>query len=168
MQYLPASRSAFVDAGAASFHAERSDAVNKSKSYKENLVDWGTLAANLAAHLAELPQLAADQRALADLVAQARALQEERERARAYLQDLNQRRMAVVGQALRVQSRIAEGVRNAYDLDSEKLVEFGVKPRRKKVRRSPQERLERARQAAARLAGEIAALEAAKPPAAEA
>lgn len=137
--------------------------MSKSKSYKEKLVDWGTLADNVASHLTDFPHLATDQKALADLVTQARGMQDQRDTTKAGLQDLNQQRRALASQATRLQNRLAAGVRNAYDVDSERLVEFGIKPVRKKVRRSASAKLESAQKAAARLAAKIAALEAAKP-----
>jgi len=139
----------------------------KSKSYKENLVDWQTMVDNLSTRLADLPHLTADHKALTDMVAQAHGLQEQRDAHKAGLQDLNQQRRTLAGQAKRLQNRLAAGLRNAYDLDSEKLVEFGIKTRRKLVRRSRLAKLESAQKAAARTAAELAALEAAVQPAAK-
>ena len=138
--------------------------MSKSKSYKENLVDWQTLAENLAPRLTDLPHLAADQKALADLVAQAHTMQDQRDAHKASLQDLNKQRQALAAQAKRVQNRLGLGLQNAFDVDSEKLVEFGVKPRRKKVRRSHAAKLELAQKAVARAAARAAALAAEKPP----
>jgi len=138
--------------------------MSKSKSYKENLVDWQTLAENLAPRVPDLPHLAADQKALSDLVAQAHTLQDQRDAHKASLQDLNKQRQTLAAQAKRVQTRLAVGLRNAFDVDSEKLVEFGVKPRRKTVRRSRAAKLESAQKAVARAAAHAAALEAEKPP----
>jgi hypothetical protein len=138
--------------------------MSKSKSYKENLVDWQTLVDNLSARLADLPHLTADHKSLADLVTHAQSVQDQRDAHKAGLQDLNQQRRALAVQARRLQNRLAAGLRNAFDVDSEKLVEFGVKPRRKQFRRSRAAKLESAQKAAARAVAHAAALEAAKPP----
>src|SRR5436305_10885761 len=105
-------------------YTERSDTMSKSKSYKENLVDWQTLAENLAPRLTDLPHLAADQKALADLVAQAHTMQDQRDAHKASLQDLNKQRQALAAEAKRVQTRLADNLRGAFNSDSEKLVEF--------------------------------------------
>jgi len=141
--------------------------MSKSKSYKENLVDWQTLAENLAPRVPDLPHLAADQKALSDLVAQAHALQDQRDAHKASLQDINKQRRVLATQARRVQNRLAASLRGTFDPDSEKLVEFGVKPRRKTVRRTREAKLASAQKVAARAAAEVAALEAAKQPAAK-
>jgi len=141
---------------------------SKSKSFKEHLVDWQTLADNLATHMSDLPQLAADQKALADLVAQAHTLQDQRDVQKAGVQDLNKQRQALAVQARRLQNRLGAGLRNAFDLDSEKLVAFGVKPRRKVVRRSAAAKLDSAQKAASRAVAEVADLEAQKPQAVKA
>jgi hypothetical protein len=145
-------------------YTERSDTMSKSKSYKENLVDWQTLVDNLSPHLGDLPQVAADQKMLADLVTQAHALQDQRDAIKASLQDLNKQRLGLAAQAKRAQTRIASSLRGAFDPDSEKLVAFGVKPRRKTVRRSHAAKLESAQKAAARAAARAAELEAEKSP----
>jgi len=142
--------------------------MSKSKSYKENLVDWQTLAENLAPRLGDLPHLAADQKALTDLVAQAHALQDQRDAHKASLQDVNRQRRDLSVKAKRVQTRLAVGLKQAFDVDSEKLVEFGVKPRREVLRRSRATKVELAQKAAARAAARAAALEAEKPPAVKA
>jgi len=136
---------------------------SKSKRYNDHLIDWQTLADNLSTRLGDLPHLAADQKALADLVTQARTMQDQREAHKAGLQDLNKQRLTLAGQARRLQNRLAAGLRNAFDLDSEKLVEFGVQPRRKPIRRSAADKLESAQKAAARATAKVTALEAQKP-----
>jgi hypothetical protein len=138
--------------------------MSKSKSYKENLVDWQTLVENLSSRLGDLPHLAADQKALADLVTQAHTMQDQRDAHKASLQDLNKQRQALAARATRIQNRLAASLRGAFDVDSEKLVEFGVKPRRKVARRTRAAKLESAQKAAARAAARAAALEAEKPP----
>jgi hypothetical protein len=140
---------------------------SKSKSYKENLVDWQTLVDNLAPRLGDLPHLAVDHKALTDLVTQAHVLQKQREVQKAGLLDLNKQRRTLAGQAKRLQNRLAAGLQNAFDVDSETLVEFGVKPRRKPVRKARLTKLESAERAAGRAAAEVAALEADKPPTAK-
>jgi hypothetical protein len=142
--------------------------MNKSKSYKENLVDWQTLAENLAPRLGDMPHLAADQKALSDLVTQAHTLQDQRDAHKASLQDLNQQRRTLAAEAKRVQNRLASVLRGTFNSDSEKLVEFGVKPRRKTVRRTREAKLASAQKAAARAAAQVAELEEQKPPAVKA
>jgi hypothetical protein len=149
-------------------YKERSDTMSKSKSYKENLVDWQTLADNLAPRLGDMPHLAADQKALADLVTQAHTLQDQRDAHKASLQDINKQRQTLAVQAKRVQNRLSASLRGTFDPDSEKLVEFGVKPRRKTVRRTREAKLASAQKAATRATAQVEALEAQKPPAVKA
>jgi len=91
-------------------------------------------------------------------------MQDQRDAHKAILQDLNQQRRTLAGHARQLQNRLAAGLRNAFDLDSEKLVEFGIKPHRKVLRRSRATKVELAQKAAARAAARAAALEAEKPP----
>jgi hypothetical protein len=120
--------------------------------FKEKLVNWQSLVDNLAPKLGELPHLAADHAALAALLPKARELQSSQEAAVAQLRDVNRQRAEMLRQGIQLGKSLGHGLKQAFGETSQKLLQYGVKPRQPLVRRkrqSAQEKLARSASQAA-------------------
>jgi len=138
--------------------------MSNPKSFDDKLNDWQALVDNLKPHLTDLPNLSIDQASLSTLVTQTRALQAQQDSHLASLRDIVSQRNVLAVEARKARNRLVAGLQSAFDHSSDKLLEFGIKPR---VRRSGLRltKLEKAQKAAARAAARAAELAAAKPPA---
>ena len=121
------------------------------RSIRESLVDWQQMLDNLAPRLAELPHLLPLHTELAALVAAATALESERSIQEARLREVNHERTVAHTQGRDLRNRLVAGLQGTFGPESEQLIEFGINPRPRNARRrrlSPEERAERAREAA--------------------
>jgi septal ring factor EnvC (AmiA/AmiB activator) len=138
--------------------------MSRTKVFDTRLNDWQALVDNLKPHLGDLPNLAADHAALTGLIGQTRTLQAQQDLHLASVRDVVSQKNALAAQARKARNRLVAGLQSAFDHESEKLLEFGVKPRarRSNLRLTP---VQKAEKAAARATARAAAL-AAKQPAA--
>jgi hypothetical protein len=120
--------------------------------FKEKLVNWQALVDTLAPKLGDLPHLAPEHTALTALLQRARDLQKTQEIARAQLRDTNRQRVEVLNQGNDLNTRLADGLKHALGNVSEKLIEFGVKPRPRVIRRHRLNAQEKAARDASRAA----------------
>jgi len=134
--------------------------MSKPKTLGESLADWQAMVANLVPYLAALPHLADDAGALAAVVARSKALESKRSRQEARLRKVNSERRAAAREGRMLRNRLAAGVKHAFGLESKKLIEFGVKPRPEKPRRTGLTAREKAQRAAERAACKAAEIEA--------
>ncbi len=121
------------------------------KSIRESLVDWQQMLDNLAPRLGELPHLRPLHDDLAALLAAATALETERSRQEARLREVNHERQLSHRQGRDLRNRLVAGLQGTFGPESEELIEFGIKPRPREVRRrrlSLEEKAERASQRA--------------------
>jgi septal ring factor EnvC (AmiA/AmiB activator) len=136
--------------------------MSRTKVFDTRLNDWQALVDNLKPHLAELPNLAADHAALTGLIDQTRALQAQQDLHLASVRDVVTQKNALAAQAGKARNRLVAGLQSAFDHESDKLLEFGVKPRarRSNLRLTA---LQKAENAAARAAARAAKLAAKQP-----
>lgn len=116
---------------------------------------------NLAPHLTDIPQLAADHAALGNALAQARDLEGQQETAKGHLRDLNVRRKKQADETADLRRRLTTGLQSALGPDNTALLEFGIRPRRTTQRRrslTPAEKAARAAERAQRAAAKAAEL----------
>ncbi len=119
------------------------------QSFKDNLADWQALVDNLKQHLTDMPALAPDHDALAAVVTQAHMLESQQDLHIADLRDVNQQRRVTATQGRTLRSRLATGLKLALGAESERLLEFGIKPRPRVVRTQRLTSGEKAQQTAA-------------------
>jgi hypothetical protein len=110
---------------------------------------WHSLVENLTAHLDELPNLAEDHSELAALLVEAHELEAQQRVCEAGLREVNRRRYALVVRGRGLRNRLAAGLRSAYGLESDRLIEFGMKPRPRVIRRERPSKARRAQREAA-------------------
>jgi len=120
--------------------------------FKEKLVNWQSLVDNLAPRLGELPHLTADHAALAALLPKARELQSSQEAALAQLRDVNQQRAEMIRQVIQLSKSLGHGLKQAFGETSQKLLQYGVKPRQPTIRRKRQSVQEKLARSASRAA----------------
>jgi len=125
--------------------------MSKPKSFKESLVDWQTMADNVAVHLDEMPHLRELRDSLAALADRAQALQAQREVYAANLREVNRERAVTLAAGRDLRIRLAFALQAVLGVHSERLVEFGVLPRPRFARRHRLRKADKA--AAARAAG---------------
>jgi len=129
----------------------------KTTRFKEKLINWQSMFDTLAPKLTDMPQFTADHTALGVVLAQGRDLEKRQDIALGELRDVNQLRKEMIAQGAELRDRLASGVQAVLGRKSEKLLEFGVKPRPRIVRRK---RLTNAEKAARDAAAKAAASEA--------
>jgi len=120
-----------------------------TKRFKEKLIDWQTMFDTLAPKLTDMPQFTADHTALGTVLADARDLEKRQDIARSELQDINQQRKEMIQQGGDLRDRLASGVQSVLGRKSEKLIEFGVKPKARLIRRKRLTKAEKAARDAA-------------------
>ncbi len=133
-----------------------------SKSFNTLIGNGQVLYDNLAPHLTDIPQLAADHAALGNALAQARDLEGRQETAKGQLRELNQQRRQAAQQAADLRRKLTATLKGSLGTDTLKLLEFGVKPRPQKLQRqrlTPAQKAARAAERAAAKATELAAKE---------
>ncbi len=108
----------------------------KPKSFKENLVVWRTMVDNLAPQLDRLPRLRASHASLTALLDRAAALQAEQAVHAAKLRQVNRERAAAAREGRKLRNYIALSLQHELGESSERLIEFGVKPRARRRRRN--------------------------------
>ena len=117
-------------------------------SFKASLSAWRSMAGNLAAHLDEMPQLRDLQEALQAIVDRGTALIVESSAHEASLRAVNHEKTVVFEEGRELRNQLAVGLQAAMGLHSERLLEFGVRPRPRETRRNRPSRAERAELAA--------------------
>lgn len=106
-------------------------------SMREQFARFQALASNLQAHLVELPGLAANHTAFEELVGRIQASLAEQDVLASRTSDLIRTREQDMKQALELRHRLAGQLQGQFGTTSERLREFGLKPRRRRPRRKP-------------------------------
>ena len=106
----------------------------KGRTKPERIARWKVIAAGLKPQLAELPLLDPLHAELESIILQSEELDARHEALKAETQDLNRTRdeLAVRGDELR--NRLAATLQTVHGFQSEKLIEFGIQPRRPRGR----------------------------------
>lgn len=103
-------------------------------SFAEDTGDWSFLLRSVGKHEGEVPflqELLIELRLILDTV---RKLETERLELKARDQQISRESDALRNRGRNVAGRIRSGLKSHYGSDSEQLTEFGVNPRRRKIR----------------------------------
>jgi hypothetical protein len=99
---------------------------------------WDVLNANLKTRLQDLPQLAEGQAEFEKLINEDLALFAQQSQLTASARDIVVQRRTLAKSGNRLREFLAAGLRHHFGSESQKLVEFGVKPQaRKKKKKDP-------------------------------
>lgn len=108
-------------------------------SIADLILDWETLLAKIRASAAGLPGLEAFIAPLEKLLADAKELTARLETSRGIKQQESQQRRELLREGINLTSRIRSALKAHYGLQNERLVEFGIRPIRSRIRaRTPQ------------------------------
>ena len=129
-----------------------------TKSFNTLIGNGQVLFDNLAPHLTDIPQLAADHAALGTALTQARDLEGQQEIAKGQLRELNAQRKQAAQQAAGLRRKLAASLKGALGPDAMKLLEFGVKPLPQNVQRKRLTPAQKAARAAERAVAKAAKL----------
>jgi hypothetical protein len=133
-----------------------------SQRFKNLVGDGQVLYDNLAPHLTDIPQLAADHAALGNALSQARDLEGRQETAKGQLRELNDQRDQIARQTADLRRKLTATLKGSLGTDTLKLLEFGVKPRPQTLKRqrlTPAQKAARAAERAVAKAAKLAAAE---------
>ncbi len=98
-------------------------------SFAEQMNLCEVLGTNLTPHLEAMPHLGVYHKELVDLVAMGRTLESQRGFHEAELRETNAKRRDIDQRARNVRSRLAAALQSNFGPTSERLLEFGLKPR---------------------------------------
>lgn len=99
------------------------------------ITNWELTNTNLKPHLAEMPQVQPLQLELEGVIAEGRDLDRRQEVARSQVQDLIHQRQDLEKRGEALRRRIAAHLRGTFGFTSDQLVQFGVNPRPRVIRR---------------------------------
>lgn len=103
-------------------------------SFADLVVDWEQLSVALVANKADLPHLEALGIELQALLEKARNLSIQQDAQKAVVQQTTKEMMAAIDQGKLLATQLRAGVLSVYGSRSEKLVEFRMKPYRRRTR----------------------------------
>lgn len=104
-------------------------------TYGESVVTWQAMADSVARRLEEMPQLRELHTGLQALIDRALALEAQRDQCNARLRAVNQERRTALAEGRDLRNRVAALLQGYLGLESERLLEFGVTPRKRNPRR---------------------------------
>ncbi len=116
----------------------------KGSSIPERIARWKVISAGLRPLLTDMPHLAVLHAELERIITQAEELDVRAEALKAESREVNSNRETVVRAGDNLRGRLGASLQTAYGFQSEKLIEFGLKPRKARgrdkkprVRRNP-------------------------------
>jgi hypothetical protein len=109
--------------------------MRSANSFASKVTSWEILATNLQPYLEGMPHLQGFYEQLLVLILLARGLDSQQESARAQARELTRRRQEAEREGENMRSRIAAHLRATFGFTSEQLVQFGINPRPRVVRR---------------------------------
>ncbi|HEX4964600.1 MAG TPA: hypothetical protein VF173_27535 [Thermoanaerobaculia bacterium] len=113
--------------------------MRSAKVFANKITNWDLTNTNVKPHLAEMPQVQPLQVELEAVIAEGRALDSQQEVARSQARDLNNQRLDIEKRGENLRRRIASHLRGTFGFTSEQLIQFGVNPRPRSIRRKKAE-----------------------------
>lgn len=107
-------------------------------SFADVITDWEKLLTTVSTNKADLPFLEEARSQLAEIVEGAKAGSIRQDTFRAQFQQATRDVEELFSRGRELATRLRNGVRTQYGLKGEKLVEFGLKPRRKPQKTKPE------------------------------
>ena len=108
-------------------------------SLGETMAVWKALASNAKTVLDEMPHVAADHKAFEEAIAKVEASMAEQDILSARATALVHLRREDVARARSLRNKVVAQLQGRFGTESEKLREFGLKPRKRKVKPKPLE-----------------------------
>lgn len=108
-------------------------------SMNDIFIRWDKLATNMRHYLPEMPHVATDHAELETLLARIRNSFSEQEIHTRRIAELIGGRKADMQAATELRNRLAANLQGRFGPSSERLLEFAIKPRKRRFRRKPKE-----------------------------
>jgi hypothetical protein len=105
------------------------------RSFAQETVSWDQLAKAVARHAEQLPSLTSQAAELAEVVARLYKLSGRQKRLLSQLRIVTRELQEGQEDGRLLAGRLRSGVKQAFGFSAPKLLEFGTKPRRRKLRR---------------------------------
>ena len=105
-------------------------------SFPEELNLWEVLSTNLKPHLETMPHLGSLHQEMTGIVVEARGLENLRSFHEAELRETNRKRREIEKKGRELRNRVAAALQSNFGPYSERLLEFGVKPRAQRRRKA--------------------------------
>jgi hypothetical protein len=109
--------------------------MRRANSFAAKLINWELIRTNIRPHLDEMPHVQPLLTELEGVITEARELDSIQEVARGQLRDLTRRRQEVEQRGEKLRSRLAAHLKGSFGFSSEQLIQFGINPRPRVVRR---------------------------------
>lgn len=102
----------------------------KGRSKPERIARWKVMAVGLEPQLGELPLVVPLHTELKGIILQSEELDARHEALKAETQEINRTRDELADRGDELRNRLAAALKTVHGFDSERLIEFGVPPRR--------------------------------------
>jgi hypothetical protein len=109
--------------------------MRNAKEFSNRITSWDLTSTNVKPHLADMPQVQPLLAELDALIPDARSLDSRMEIARSQARDFTQQRHDIQKRGENLRRRIASHLRGTFGFTSEQLVQFGINPRPRVIRR---------------------------------
>lgn len=102
----------------------------KGRSKPERIARWKVMAAGLEPQLQELPLIVPLHTELKGIILQSEELDARHEALKAETQEINRTRDELAARGDELRNRLASALKTVHGFNSEKLIEFGIQPKR--------------------------------------
>ena len=106
----------------------------KGRSKPERIARWKVMAVGLEPQLGELPLVVPLHTELKEIILQSEGLDARHEALKAETQEINRTRDDLAARGDDLRNRLAAALKTVHGFDSEKLIEFGIQPKRARGR----------------------------------
>lgn len=113
--------------------------MRKALGFGLRSTNWTLISNNLKPHLTDMPQVQPLQAELDALIGEAHDVDAKQELARGQARDLTRQRQDLEKRGEDLRRRIASHLRGTFGFTSEQLVQFGINPRPRVIRRKKAE-----------------------------
>ena len=109
--------------------------MRRANSFAAKVINWELIRTNIQPHLVEMPHARPLLTELEGVITEARELDSIQEVARGQLRDLTRRRQEVEQRGEKLRNRLAAHLKGSFGFTSEQLIQFGINPRPRVIRR---------------------------------
>lgn len=112
--------------------------MRRANTYTARTGTWEMMSTNLKPHLADMPFLQPIVTELDALIVDGKSLDSEQEVARKQLTEITHRRQEIEKRGEQLRTRISAHLKGSFGYTSDQLIQFGISPRPRVVRRKKQ------------------------------
>ena len=113
--------------------------MRRANSFAAKVVNWELIRTNIRPHLDGMPHVQPLLTELEGVLTEARELDSVQEVARGQLRDVTRRRQELEQRGEKLRRRLAAHLKGSFGFTSEQLIQFGINPRPRVIRRKKPE-----------------------------